>query len=44
MSDEEFNQETAPDAWTYRQVASHVLLVEQDSLKTMATDRQARGV
>lgn len=42
LTDEEFNQETAPGAWTYRQVASHVLLVEQDSLKTMAADREAR--
>lgn len=42
LSDEEFNQETAPGGWTYRQVASHVLLVERDSLKTMDSDRAAR--
>lgn len=43
LSDEQFNQETAPGGWTYRQVASHVRLVEQDSLQTMAADRHARG-
>jgi hypothetical protein len=42
MTDEQFNAETAPGAWTYRAVAKHVLLVEQDSLKTMAADRTAR--
>ncbi len=42
LTDEQFNQETAPGAWTYRQVAAHVLLVEQDSLQTMTKDRAAR--
>lgn len=42
LSDGQFNQETAPGGWTYRQVASHVLLVERDSLKTMDNDRAAR--
>ncbi len=42
MTDEEFNSETAPGGWTYRAVAKHVLLVEQDSLATMAKDREAR--
>lgn len=42
LTDEQFNTETAPGSWTYRQVASHVLLVERDSLKTMASDRAAR--
>ena len=42
MTDEEFNNETAPGAWSYRAVAKHVLLVEQDSLKTLASDRAAR--
>jgi len=42
LTDEQFNQETAPGGWTYRQVASHVLLIERDSLKTMAQDRAAR--
>ena len=43
MSDRDFNEETAPGAWSYRAVAKHVLLVEQDSLKTLAADRAARG-
>ncbi|MEP6871911.1 MAG: hypothetical protein ABI939_08695 [Anaerolineaceae bacterium] len=43
MTAEEFNAETAPGAWSYRAVAKHVLLVEQDSLKTLAADRAARG-
>jgi hypothetical protein len=42
LTDEQFNSETAPGGWTYRAVAKHVLLVEQDSLATMATDRAAR--
>ncbi|MGI8925479.1 MAG: hypothetical protein ACR2HN_02385 [Tepidiformaceae bacterium] len=43
MTDEQFNSETAPGGWTYRGVAKHVLMVEEDSLKTMAIDREARG-
>src|SRR5262245_25817484 len=42
LTDEQFNAETAPGQWTYRAVAKHVLLVEQDSLRTMAADRVAR--
>jgi uncharacterized damage-inducible protein DinB len=42
LSDAQFNAETAPGQWTYRAVAKHVLLVEQDSLKTLAADRAAR--
>ena len=42
LTDEQFNRETAPGQWTYRAVAKHVLLVEQDSLRTMAADRVAR--
>ena len=42
LTDEEFNSETAPGGWTYRAVAKHVLLVEQDSLATMEKDRAAR--
>jgi uncharacterized damage-inducible protein DinB len=42
LTEEQFNQETAPDGWTYRQVAAHLLLVERDSLKTLAADRAAR--
>src|SRR5262247_4126477 len=43
LTDEQFNAETAPGQWTYRAVAKHVLLVEQDSLKTMASDRASRA-
>jgi hypothetical protein len=42
LTDEQFNGETAPDQWTYRVVAKHVLTLEQDSLKTIAADRAAR--
>ena len=42
LSDEQFNSETAPGQWTYRVVAKHVLALEQDSLKTIATDRTDR--
>src|SRR5262245_41241790 len=43
LTDEQFNAPTAPGQWTYRVIAKHVLTVEQDSLKTMAEDRRARG-
>lgn len=43
LSDEQFNSETAPNEWTYRVVAKHVLTLEQDSLKTIAADRAARA-
>ena len=43
LTDEQFNSETAPGQWTYRVVAKHVLMLEQDSLKTMAADRTRRG-
>ena len=42
LTDEQFNRETAPNQWTYRVVAKHVLTLEQDSLKTIASDRAAR--
>ena len=42
MTDEQFNSETAPNQWTYRVVAKHVLTLEQDSLKSIAADRAAR--
>jgi hypothetical protein len=42
LTDEQFNQQTAPGQWTYRVVAKHVLTLEQDSLKTIAADRTAR--
>ena len=42
LTDEQFNQETAPGEWTYRVVAKHVLTLEQDSLRTIAADQAAR--
>ena len=42
LTDDQFNAETAPGQWTYRAVAKHVLVVEQDSLKTLAADQAAR--
>src|SRR6266851_3638045 len=42
LTDEQFNSETAPNQWTYRVVAKHVLTLEQDSLNTIASDRAAR--
>jgi hypothetical protein len=42
LTDEQFNRETAPGQWTYRVVAKHVLALEQDSLKTIATDQANR--
>lgn len=35
LTDEQLNQGTAPGAWTYRAVAKHTLLVEQDSLANL---------
>lgn len=43
LTDEQFNGETAPGQWTYRAVAKHVLVLEQDSLRTIAADRAARA-
>jgi hypothetical protein len=43
LTDEQFNAETAPGEWTYRVVAKHVLMLEQDSLKTIAADRAGRA-
>jgi len=43
LTDEQFNGETAPGQWTYRVIAKHVLMLEQDSLKTLAADRAARA-
>jgi len=42
LTDEQFNSETAPNEWTYRVVAKHVLTLEQDSLKTITADRATR--
>jgi hypothetical protein len=43
LTDEQFNGETAPGQWTYRAVAKHVLVLEQDSLRSIAADRAARA-
>ncbi len=43
LTDEQFNRETAAGQWTYRVVAKHVLTLEQDSLKTIASDQAARA-
>jgi hypothetical protein len=43
LTDEQFNTETAPGQWTYRAVAKHVLMLEQDSLKSIAADQAGRG-
>jgi hypothetical protein len=43
LTEAQFNSETAPGEWTYRVVAKHVLMLEQDSLKSIATDRAARS-
>jgi len=42
LTDEQFNNETAPGQWTYRVVAKHVLALEQDSLNTLAADQATR--
>src|SRR5262247_3584800 len=42
LTDAQFNSETAPGQWTYRAVAKHVLMLEQNSLQTIADDRAAR--
>jgi len=42
LTDEQFNGETAPGQWTYRAVAKHVLMLERNTLQTMADDRTAR--
>ena len=42
LTDEQFNRETAPGQWTYRIIAKHVLMLERDSLKTIADDQAAR--
>jgi hypothetical protein len=43
LNDEQFNSPTAPGQWTYRIIAKHVLALEQDSLKTIAADRERRA-
>ena len=44
LTDEQLNQETAPGGWTYRAVAKHTLLVEQDSLKNLTEAIACREV
>jgi hypothetical protein len=44
LTDEQFNAETAPGAWTYRVVAKHVLMLERDSLQTITAERAGRAV
>jgi uncharacterized damage-inducible protein DinB len=43
LSDEQFNQETAPGQWSYRVIAKHILELERHSLKTIAEDIAARA-
>jgi Mycothiol maleylpyruvate isomerase N-terminal domain len=43
LTNEQFNAETAAGQWTYRVVAKHVLMLEQDTLKTISSDRAERG-
>ena len=42
MSDEDFNKETAPGAWSYRVIAKHVVELEKHSLKTITSDIASR--
>jgi hypothetical protein len=42
LTDAQLDRETAPGGWTYRQVARHVLLVEQDSLRSIRAGIAAR--
>lgn len=42
MSDEDFNKETAPGAWSYRVIAKHVVELEKHSLKTISDDISSR--
>jgi hypothetical protein len=44
LTDEQLNQETVPGGWTYRAVAKHTLVVEQDSLKNIAEAIACRAV
>jgi len=42
LTDQQFNGETAPGQWTYHAVAKHVLMLERNSMQTIADDRAAR--
>jgi len=43
LTDEQFNSETAPGQWTYRVIAKHVLMLERNSLETIADDQATRA-
>jgi hypothetical protein len=43
LTDEQFNSETARGEWTYRVVAKHVLMLERNSLESIAADRAGRA-
>lgn len=43
MDDERFNGETAPDGWTYRGIAKHLIELDRDSLKTIHADIEQRS-
>jgi hypothetical protein len=43
LTDDQFNQPTAEGGWSYRQVAKHALLVEQDSIKTLREEVAQRA-
>jgi len=38
LSDEQFNAPTGPGEWSYREIAEHLLWLEQDALETMDRD------
>jgi hypothetical protein len=42
LTDEQLHQETAPDGWTYAQVAKHTLRVEESSLQNLLDAIAAR--
>jgi hypothetical protein len=44
MDDQAFNGETAPGGWTYRGIAKHLIQLDQDSLRTIERDIDARAV
>lgn len=43
MDDLAFNGETAPNGWTYRRIAKHLIDLDQDSLKTIHRDIAERS-
>jgi uncharacterized damage-inducible protein DinB len=42
MTEDQFNQETAPGGWTYRAVAKHILELERHSIETVKKDIRER--